>query len=132
MLSIGNLTIPIPCILAPMSGISDLPFRMINRSFGAPFAFAEMVDVKALSVLDRRTRHMLSSNPGDRPLGVQLLASDSKDIVKALKALDSIEYDLLDFNAACPTPKVVKKGKGASLLKEPHKLKEILEVLVKH
>jgi len=132
VLSIGNLTIPIPCILAPMSGISDLPFRMINRSFGAPFAFAEMVDVKALSVLDRRTRHMLSSNPGDRPLGVQLLASDSKDIVKALKALDSIEYDLLDFNAACPTPKVVKKGKGASLLKEPHKLKEILEVLVKH
>ena len=115
-----------------MSGVSDLPFRIINRSFGAPFAFTEMIDVKALSVLDKRTRHMLSSNPGDRPLGIQLLASDSKNILKALKALEGIEYDLLDFNAACPTPKVIQKGKGASLLKEPHKLKEILKVLVNH
>ena len=113
-----------------MSGVSDLPFRMINRSFGAPFAFAEMIDVRALSALDRRTRHMLSSNPGDRPLGIQLLAGDSKDILNALRVLEGLEYDLLDFNAACPTPKVVRKGKGASLLKEPHKLKEILKILV--
>jgi nifR3 family TIM-barrel protein len=105
---------------------------MINRFFGAPFAFAEMIDVKALSVLDKRTRHMLLSTPDDRPLGIQLLASDSKDIVRALKALESIEYDFLDFNAACPVPKVVRKGKGASLLKEPHKLKNILGVLVNH
>lgn len=132
MLSIGNLSFPVPCMLAPISGVSDLPFRIINRSFGAPFAFTEMIDAKALSVLDRRTRHMLLSNPSDRPLGVQLLAGDSKDIVKALKALERLEYDLLDFNAACPTPKVVRKGKGASLLKEPYKLKEILDVLVQH
>jgi tRNA-dihydrouridine synthase B len=89
-----------------------------------------MIDMKALSLLDRRTRHMLSTSPDDRPLGVQLLANDGKDTVRALKALESLEYDLLDFNAACPTPKVVRKGKGASLLKEPHKLKEILEILV--
>ena len=132
MLSIGKLSFSIPCILAPISGVSDLPFRMINRSFGAPLAFTEMIDAKALSILDKRTRHMLSSNTGDRPLGVQLLANDSKDIAGAIKALESIEYDILDFNAACPTPKVVRKGKGASLLREPRKLKEILEVLVRH
>jgi tRNA-dihydrouridine synthase B len=132
MLSIGKLSFSIPCILAPISGVSDLPFRMINRSFGAPLAFTEMIDVRALSALDKRTRHMLSSNAEDRPLGVQLLASDSKDIVEALKALESIEYDIIDFNAACPTPKVVRKGKGALLLREPRKLKEILEVLVRY
>lgn len=132
MLSIGKLSFPVPCILAPMSGVSDLPFRIINRSFGAPFAFTEMIDVKALSVRDKRTWHMLSSAPDDRPLGIQLLANESKDIVRALKALEGLEYDLLDFNAACPTPKVVRKGKGASLLREPSKLKDILKVLVDH
>lgn len=132
MLSIGKLSISIPCLLAPISGVSDLPFRMINRSFGAPFAFAEMIDVNALTTLDKRTTHMLSTNPEDRPLGIQLLSSDSKDIVKAIQKLEFLQYDLIDFNAACPTPKVVRKGKGASLLKEPKKLKEVLEVLVKN
>jgi len=132
MLSIGGLSFSIPCVLAPISGVSDLPFRMINRSFGAPFAFTEMIDVKAVSVFDKRTKRMLASNAEDRPLGVQLLAIDSKDIDRALKSLDNIEYDLLDLNAACPTPKVVRKGKGASLLKEPRKLKKILETLVRH
>lgn len=132
MLSIGKLTFSIPCLLAPISGVSDLPFRIINRSFGAPFAFTEMIDVNALRVLDKRTLHMLSSNPEDRPLGIQLLANDNKDLVKAIKALEFLKYDLIDFNAACPTPKVVRKGKGASLLREPRKLKEILETLVKN
>jgi tRNA-dihydrouridine synthase B len=91
-----------------------------------------MIDVRALSVLDRRTKHMLVSSQDDRPLGVQLLASDSRDIEKALKSLENLEYDLLDFNAACPTPKVVRKGKGASLLREPRKLREILAVLVRY
>ena len=132
MLSIGGLSFSIPCVLAPISGVSDLPFRMINRSFGAPFAFTEMIDVKAVSVFDKRIKRMLASNAEDRPLGVQLLAIDSKDIDRALKSLDNIEYDLLDLNAACSTPKVVRKGKGASLLKEPRKLKKILETLVRH
>jgi nifR3 family TIM-barrel protein len=132
ILSISEISLPIPCLLAPMSGISDLPFRMINRSFGAPFAFAEMIDVNALGLLDKRTMHMLSTNPDDRPLGIQLLASDNKEIGKAIKKLEFIKYDLLDFNAACPTPKVVRKGKGAYLLREPRKLKEILEAIVKN
>jgi nifR3 family TIM-barrel protein len=105
---------------------------MINRSFGAPFAFTEMIDVNALRLLDKRTMHMLSTNPEDRPLGIQLLANDSKDIGRAIKALEFLRYDLLDFNAACPTPKVVRKGKGAYLLKEPRKLKEILGTIVRN
>ncbi|HEX2966935.1 MAG TPA: tRNA-dihydrouridine synthase, partial [Syntrophorhabdaceae bacterium] len=130
MLILGNLQLPYPVMLAPMAGISDLPFRLINRSFGAPFAFTEMIDVRAISHRDKRTRSMLLSCAEDRPLGVQLLGSDEKYILPALEVLSENTFDLLDFNAACPTPKVTRKGKGAALLKEPRKLASILKSLV--
>lgn len=131
MLTIGNLTLPFPLLLAPMAGISDLPFRLIARSFGAPMAFAEMLDAQALGHQDRRTLRMLFSNENDRPLGVQLLGNEADALIKAVEALDGYPYDLLDFNAACPVPKVVRKGKGATLLKEPGKLEVLLKVLVR-
>ncbi len=130
MLKIGNIELPYPVMLAPLSGVSDLPFRLINRSFGAPLAFTEMIDVRAISHKDKRTRKMLSSSPDDRPLGVQLLGSHEKYIVTALEVLAEHHLDLLDFNAACPTPKVTRKGKGAALLREPRTLRDILKVLV--
>lgn len=132
MLTIGNITLPVPCMLAPMAGVSDLPFRLITRSFGAPLAFTEMVDVSGLYHMDKRTRHMLASTPDDRPLGIQLLANDVELATKALDSLEKYTFDLLDLNAACPTPKITRKGKGAALLREPRKLKELLKVLVDH
>ena len=89
-----------------------------------------MIDVRAISHRDKRTRKMLLSSPDDRPLGVQLLGGDEKYITGALDVLAEYDFDLLDFNAACPTPKVTRKGKGAALLKEPRKLGAILKVLV--
>jgi tRNA-dihydrouridine synthase B len=130
MLTIGNIMLPIPCILAPMAGVSDLPFRLINRTFGAPMAFTEMIDARALSHNDKRTLRMLSSTPDDRPLGVQLLGNSEEHILKAMDVLDGYEFDLIDFNAACPTTKITRNGKGAALLREPKKLKDILRLLV--
>jgi tRNA-dihydrouridine synthase B len=130
VLKIGNIELPFPVMLAPMAGVSDLPFRLISRSFGAPLAFTEMIDVRAISHRDKRTRKMLMSSPDDRPLGVQLLGADEKYLAGALDVLTEYDFDLLDFNAACPTPKVTRKGKGAALLKEPRKLGAILKVLV--
>jgi len=132
MLAIGNLALSFPCILAPMAGVSDLPFRLITRAFGAPLAFTEMIDVNSLSHKDKRTLHMLSSNPDDRPLGIQLLGNDREHILKALDVLGEYGFDLLDFNAACPAAKIVKKGKGAALLREPRKMRELLKVMVDH
>ncbi len=132
MLKIGGITLSSPCVLAPMAGVSDLPFRLIARSLGAPLAFAEMIDVRAITHRDKRTRHMLLSAPIDRPLGVQLLGNDRDHILKALDVLDDYEFDLLDFNAACPTPKVTRKGKGAALLRDGAKLTELLRAMVKH
>ena len=86
-------------MLAPMAGVSDLPFRIVTRSFGAPLAFAEMIDARAISRREKRTLHMLTSTPDDRPLGIQLLGNDEADIVKALEALEDHDFDLLDLNA---------------------------------
>ncbi len=75
---------------------------------------------------------MLSSNPHDRPLGVQLLGCEEKFILRALDVLKEYKFDLLDFNAACPAKKVVRRGEGAGLLKEPKKLNKLLKLLVKN
>jgi tRNA-dihydrouridine synthase B len=130
MLVIGGLALSVPYMLAPMAGVSDLPFRVITRAFGAPLAFTEMVDARALSHGDRRTRHMLSSSRDDRPLGIQLVGNDENYLLKALDMLQETEFDLLDFNAACPAPKLTRKGMGAALLKDPYRLKNLLEMLV--
>lgn len=115
-----------------MAGVSDLPFRLIARLFGAPLAFAEMIDVRAISHRDKRTRHMLASAPDDRPLGIQLLGNDRGHILKALEVLEDYEFDILDFNAACPTPKITRRGKGAALLRDPAGLKKLLQTIVRH
>lgn len=130
MLEIGNIILPVPCVLAPMAGVSDLPFRILTRTFGAPMAFTEMIDARALSHNDKRTLRMLSSAPDDRPLGVQLLGNNEEHILKAIDILDGHGFDLLDFNAACPTAKITRNGKGAALLREPRKLRDILKLLV--
>jgi len=130
VLAIGNIILPYPFILAPMAGVTDLPFRTITRAFGAPLAFTEMIDVKALATRDKRTCRMLSTAHDDKPLGVQLLGSSAEDMIRAMDVLKESRFEVLDLNAACPTPKVARKGKGAALLQRPDKLGAILKVLV--
>lgn len=131
MLKIGDIELPVPVMLSPMAGVSDLPFRLITRSFGSPLAFTEMIDINAISHKDRRTTHMLSSSPDDRPLGVQFLGNSPSQIPLALERLSMHACDLIDFNAACPSPKVTRKGKGAALMTDPKRLRIILSVLVR-
>ena len=131
MLTIGDIRLPVPVMLSPMAGVSDLPFRLVTRSFGSPLAFTEMIDINAISHKDRRTTHMLSSSPDDRPLGVQFLGNSPLQIPLAMERLSEHACDLIDFNAACPSPKVTRKGKGAALMKDPRMLRDILSALVR-
>ncbi len=132
MLQIGSLKLKSNLILAPMAGVSDFPFRMISRKFGCELAFVEMINCRSISYKSKRTARMLASNSKDRPLGVQLLGCEEKYIRKALDAIRKYKFDLLDFNAACPAKKVVRRGEGSGLLRDPQKLKEILEIVVKN
>ncbi|MFO0754784.1 MAG: tRNA dihydrouridine synthase DusB [Thermodesulfovibrionales bacterium] len=132
MLTIGSVVLPSPCLLAPLAGISDLPFRMVNRSFGCGFAFAEMISARALVYRNRNTAAMLSSFPEDTPLGVQLLGNDPEMMKRALELLRDHAFDLLDINAACPVGKVTARGEGASLLRDPKALGALLRAVVAH
>lgn len=131
MLKIGDLKLKSRLILAPMAGISDLPFRMLCRKFGAELTFVEMINVRSIGHKSRRTRSMLSTSPKDKPLGLQLLGSEEPYIRKALQVLKEYKFDILDFNAACPAKKVVRRGEGASLMKDPKKLSKLLKLVVK-
>ena len=115
-----------------MAGITDLPFRMLNRKFGAELAFVEMINCRSISYKSRRTKQMLASLPKDKPLGIQILGCEEQYVLKSLEMLRKYEFDLLDFNAACPSKKVVRRGEGSSLLQEPKKFARILKLIVKN
>jgi tRNA-dihydrouridine synthase B len=131
MLKIGRLKLKSNLILAPMAGITDLPFRMLNRRFGCELAFVEMINSHSISYKSKRTQKMISSDKNERPLGIQLLGCEEKFIHRAMDVLNGYDFDILDFNAACPVKKVVRRGEGAALLKDPGKLSRILKLVLK-
>ena len=115
-----------------MAGVTDLPFRMLNRRFGCEMAFVEMINCRSISHKSKRTKAMLRSNRNDLPLGIQILGLEPKFILKALDVLKPYDFQLLDFNSACPAKKVTRRGEGASLLKDPKKLNSLLKIVVKN
>ena len=131
MLKIGNVKVKSRLILAPMAGISDFPFRVLNRKHGCEFAFIEMINARALSYKNKKTRRMLYSDAKDRPLGVQIVGCEPAYIRHALAVLAGYEFDVLDFNAACPVGKVVRRGEGAALLRDVKKLNKLLSLVVR-
>ena len=131
MLTIGTLKLKSRFILAPLAGISDLPFRLLNRSFGAELAFVEMINVRCLSHKSKKTRQMLLSDGEARPLGVQILGCEPEYIEKGMEVLNTYPFDIIDFNAACPERKVVRRGEGSALLREPKKLQRLLKLVKK-
>jgi tRNA-dihydrouridine synthase B len=132
MLKIGSLKLKSNLILSPMAGITDLPFRMLCRRFGAELAFVEMINCRSISYKSRRTKQMLASLPQDQPLGVQILGCEEQYILKSLEILRGYEFDFLDFNAACPSKKVVRRGEGSGLLQDPKKFTRLLKLFVKN
>ena len=132
MLKIGTLRLESNLILAPMAGISDFSFRMLNRKFGCELAFVEMINCRSVSHKSKHTQRMLFSSKDDRPLGVQLLGCEVKFLQRAMDVVNEYKFDILDFNAACPVRKVVRRGEGSGLLKDPKKLNEILKLVVKN
>ncbi|MCK5450659.1 MAG: tRNA dihydrouridine synthase DusB [Candidatus Omnitrophica bacterium] len=118
-------------VLAPLSGITDIPFRLMARRFGCKFAFTEMIDVNGIIYKNKKSFRLLDRIPGDEPLGVQLVGEDIERFVSVAKICEEKGFKLLDINAGCPARKVVTLGKGAALMKDPKKLARIVGRLVK-
>ena len=132
MLKIGSLKLRSRFILAPMAGISDLSFRLLNRKFGAELAFVEMINARSLGYKGIKTKSMLATSEEDKPLGVQLLGCEENFILRALDILKKYKFDILDFNAACPMKKVIRRGEGSALLRDPKKLNRLLKIVVEN
>jgi len=118
-----------PLILAPMAGITDSPFRQLAKKFGADLVVTEMISARGLIQDDRKTKAMLSFQPLEQPLIVQLFGREPEILrAAALKALDA-GAACIDINMGCPVKKVIKTGAGAALLKDLKQIKKILQAL---
>lgn len=126
MFKIKNLILKNPYILAPMSGWTNLAYRLLARKYGCSLAFAEMIKARAFMEGSEKTKERLMSHINDRPLGVQLLGQDDPCMEESAQKLEELGIDLIDINMGCPVPKVVSKGEGAALLKQPDKVMRLI------
>ena len=127
---IGNLEIKVPVVLAPMAGITDLPFRLICRELGSGFSISEMVSAKGLLYKNLKTFAMLRIEEEERPTAIQLFGSVPQELAKAAAIVEAAGADMIDFNMGCPVPKVVNNGDGSALMKTPELAYEILSRMV--
>jgi tRNA-dihydrouridine synthase B len=119
-----------PLVLAPMAGITDLPFRMICRELGAGLVFSEMMSVEALIRDHKRTFSMLHTSPAERPVVFQIFGSKPKSLAEAARLVSERDVDFIDINMGCPVPKVLKSGAGSALLRDIGLAREIMSAVV--
>jgi tRNA-dihydrouridine synthase B len=130
-MKIGNIALDAPIALAPMAGISDLPYRVICRKFGCGLTVSEMVSAKGLLYKNEKTFAMLQIDEAERPTAIQLFGSVPEELAEAAKIVEDRGADIIDFNMGCPVPKVVNNGEGSALMKTPALAGRILEAMVR-
>ena len=128
---IGNIELDVPVALAPMAGISDLPYRVICRKFGCGLTVSEMVSAKGLLYKNEKTFAMLQIDEAERPTAIQLFGSVPEELAEAARIVEARGADIIDLNVGCPVPKVVNNGEGSALMKTPELAGKILEAMVK-
>jgi len=130
-LKIGNVELANPCVLAPMAGVTDLPFRLLCREQGVGLLSMEMVSAKAISFHNKNTQALMEIAGGENPISLQLFGSDADIISEMAKEIEARPFDILDINMGCPVPKVVNNGEGSALMKNPKRVEEIVTKTVK-
>ena len=130
-LRIGNTVLENNVILAPMAGVTDLPFRVLCREQGAGCVVTEMVSTKAVLYNNKNTRELLQIDPAERPAAVQLFGSEPDIMAEIAARLEEGPYDYIDVNMGCPVPKIVNNGEGSALMKNPERAKEVMTAMVK-
>ncbi len=128
---IGSVTVPGKLILAPMAGVTDLPFRLLCKEKGAHLIYTEMVSAKGIYYNSKNTEALLETREEERPAALQLFGSDA-DIVSSMAAkIEERPFDILDLNMGCPVPKVVNNGEGSALMKNIPLAEEIIRKTVR-
>ena len=130
-MQIGEIKLAAPLALAPMAGITDLPFRLICRRLGCGMTVSEMVSAKGLLYKNVKTTEMLRIDDGERPTAIQLFGSVPEELAEAARMVEASGADMIDFNMGCPVPKIVNNGEGSALMKQPQLAHDILAAMVK-
>ena len=124
---IGNVQIENPFVLAPMAGVTDLPFRTLCKEQGAGLICMEMVSAKAVSFHNKNTEALMEIDLSEHPVSLQLFGSEPDLMAEVAKSIEDRPFDILDINMGCPVPKVVNNGEGSALLKNPDLIVEIVK-----
>ncbi|MEE3380784.1 MAG: tRNA dihydrouridine synthase DusB [Succiniclasticum sp.] len=130
-MKIGNIALDTPLALAPMAGISDLPYRVLCRRCGAGLTVSEMVSAKGLLYKNEKTFAMLAIDPAERPTAIQLFGSVPEEMAEAARIVEARGADIIDVNMGCPVPKVVNNGEGSALMKTPERAGQILSAMTR-
>lgn len=130
-LKIGNVVIENPVALAPMAGVTDLPFRLLCKEQGCGLLYTEMVSAKAIYYGNKNTKPLMEIHEGEHPVSLQLFGSEPELMGEMAKKIEEQPFDVLDINMGCPVPKVVNNGEGSALMKNPALAGKIIESVVK-
>ena len=129
-MKIGSLELKNNVFLAPMAGVTDMPFRVICSEMGCGLVYSEMVSAKGLMYGSKNTEKLLSVDKRERPIAVQLFGSSPEILGKMAKSLEDAAIDIIDVNMGCPAPKIVKNGEGSALMNTPALVGEIVRSVV--
>ena len=127
---LGNIELTNNLILAPMAGITDMPFRLLTKKMGAGLVYSEMISDKGLIYKNPQTLKMLYIEPAERPSAIQIFGSDPYSMSEAAKIVEHAGADIIDINMGCPTPKIVKNNEGAALMRNPELAFRIMKSVV--
>lgn len=130
-MKIGNVTLDNNIILAPMAGVTDLPFRLLCKEQGAGLLCMEMVSAKAIYYNNKNTEALMEIDEREHPISLQLFGSDADIMSEMAKKIEERPFDILDINMGCPVPKVAGNGEGSALMKNPELVREIVSKVVR-
>lgn len=130
-LTIGNVTLDNRIILAPMAGVTDLPFRLLCKEQGAGLVCTEMISAKAILYKNKNTTALMEIHPGEGAVSLQLFGSEPSIVAGIAKQIEECPFSILDINMGCPVPKVVNNGEGSALMKNPKLAGEIVSAVAK-
>lgn len=128
-MKIGSLTLENPLILAPMAGITQLPFRRLAKEAGCALVVTEMVSANGLVHGSKKTAELLASHPDERPVSAQIFGADPDVMKEAAQMVEDTGVDIIDINLGCSVRKIVRQGAGVALMREPERLEAILKAV---
>lgn len=131
-MKLGTLELDNPLILAPMAGVTDLPYRLLCKDQGCGMLYTEMVSAKAIHFKNKNTKDLMRLEPQEHPIALQLFGSEPELMGEIAAQVEPLGFDSIDVNMGCPVPKVVNNGEGSALMKNPKLVGEIVKQMVNH